>query len=55
MMLRLGIDGVTWQSYGENLEEKLKVLHDQGAPWQLSSPSGQSGATYRRPMARNGR
>ena len=24
-----GIDGVTWQSYGENLEEKLKVLHDQ--------------------------
>src|SRR5439155_14413543 len=22
-----GIDGVTWQSYGENLEEKLKDLH----------------------------
>src|SRR6516164_8810164 len=24
-----GIDGVTWQSYGENLEEKLKDLHDK--------------------------
>ena len=24
-----GIDGVTWQAYGENLEEKLKDLHDQ--------------------------
>jgi RNA-directed DNA polymerase len=24
-----GIDGVTWQAYGENLEEKLKELHDK--------------------------
>jgi group II intron reverse transcriptase/maturase len=24
-----GIDGVTWQSYGENLTEKLTALHDQ--------------------------
>src|SRR5436309_4557527 len=24
-----GIDGVTWQSYGENLEEKLEDLHDK--------------------------
>src|SRR5216684_2133410 len=24
-----GIDGVTWQSYGENLEEKLEDLHDE--------------------------
>src|SRR5262245_33957403 len=24
-----GIDGVTWQTYGENLEEKLKYLHDK--------------------------
>src|SRR5258708_4492169 len=24
-----GIDGVTWQTYGENLEEKLKKLHDK--------------------------
>jgi group II intron reverse transcriptase/maturase len=24
-----GIDGVTWQAYGENLEEKLTVLHDR--------------------------
>ena len=24
-----GIDGVTWQAYGENLEEKLKELHDR--------------------------
>jgi RNA-directed DNA polymerase len=24
-----GIDGVTWQTYGENLEEKLKELHDK--------------------------
>ncbi len=24
-----GIDGVTWQTYGENLEEKLKDLHDK--------------------------
>ena len=24
-----GIDGVTWQTYGENLEEKLKNLHDR--------------------------
>lgn len=24
-----GIDGVTWQSYGENLEEKLKDLHER--------------------------
>jgi hypothetical protein len=24
-----GIDGVTWQAYGENLEEKLTDLHDR--------------------------
>ena len=24
-----GIDGVTWQTYGENLEEKLEDLHDK--------------------------
>jgi RNA-directed DNA polymerase len=24
-----GIDGVAWQAYGENLEEKLKELHDK--------------------------
>jgi hypothetical protein len=24
-----GIDGVTWQTYGESLEEKLKELHDK--------------------------
>src|SRR5499426_4923271 len=24
-----GIDGVTWQAYGENLDEKLKALHDR--------------------------
>jgi RNA-directed DNA polymerase len=24
-----GIDGVTWQNYGENLEEKLKDLHER--------------------------
>jgi RNA-directed DNA polymerase len=24
-----GIDGVTWQTYGKNLEEKLKELHDK--------------------------
>src|ERR1700736_5718924 len=24
-----GIDGVTWQTYGENLEEKLEALHDK--------------------------
>src|SRR6202046_3481951 len=24
-----GIDGVTWQAYGENFEEKLKDLHDK--------------------------
>src|ERR1700758_3488824 len=24
-----GIDGVTWQTYGEDLEEKLKDLHDK--------------------------
>jgi RNA-directed DNA polymerase len=24
-----GIDGVTWQTYGENLDEKLKDLHDK--------------------------
>src|SRR5262249_3015717 len=24
-----GIDGVTWQTYGKNLEEKLKDLHDK--------------------------
>jgi RNA-directed DNA polymerase len=24
-----GIDGVTWQTYGENLEEKLRDLHDK--------------------------
>src|SRR4029077_3734963 len=24
-----GIDGVTWQAYGKNLEEKLKELHDK--------------------------
>ena len=24
-----GIDGVTWQAYGENLEDKLKNLHER--------------------------
>ena len=24
-----GTDGVTWQAYGENLDEKLKALHDR--------------------------
>jgi RNA-directed DNA polymerase len=24
-----GIDGVTWQTHGENLEEKLEDLHDK--------------------------
>jgi hypothetical protein len=24
-----GIDGVTWQAYGGNLEEKLTKLHDR--------------------------
>jgi len=24
-----GVDGVTWQTYGENLEERLKDLHDR--------------------------
>src|ERR1700676_348572 len=24
-----GTDGVTWQTYGENLEEKLEDLHDK--------------------------
>ena len=24
-----GIDGVTWQAYGENLDTKLKALHDR--------------------------
>ena len=24
-----GIDGVTWQAYGENLDVKLKALHDR--------------------------
>ena len=24
-----GTDGVTWQTYGENLDEKLKALHDR--------------------------
>jgi len=34
-----GIDGKTWQAYGENLEEKLKELHDK----VLSTPrSGDS-------------
>ena len=27
-----GIDGVTWQGYGESLEEKLKDLHDRVHP-----------------------
>src|SRR6516225_8227224 len=31
-----GIDGVTWQSYGENLEEKLKDLHDK-VNWVLDA------------------
>jgi RNA-directed DNA polymerase len=35
-----GIDGVTWQAYGENLDEKLKALHDR--IWQLSRPPGQT-------------
>jgi hypothetical protein len=28
-MLAPGTDGVTWQAYGENLEEKLKDLHER--------------------------
>jgi RNA-directed DNA polymerase len=24
-----GTDGVTWQAYGENLDAKLKALHDR--------------------------
>ena len=34
-----GIDGVTWQAYGENLEEKLTDLHDRDTQGQLPRPS----------------
>jgi hypothetical protein len=27
MMLRPGIDGMMWETYGENLEGKLKDMH----------------------------
>ena len=37
-----GIDGVTWQSYGENLEEKLKVLHDRVHRFSYPSRFGQA-------------
>ncbi len=33
-----GIDGVTWQTYGENLEEKLKDLHDKGHRGSYRAP-----------------
>jgi retron-type reverse transcriptase len=26
-----GVDGVTWQDYGEDLEANLRDLHDRGA------------------------
>jgi RNA-directed DNA polymerase len=37
-----GIDGVTWQDYGENLEEKLKELHDKVHRGKLPGASGQT-------------
>ena len=33
---------MTWQAYGENLEERLKDLHEQGASGQLQSAPGQT-------------
>src|SRR5436853_5014367 len=49
-----GIDGVTWQTYGENLEEKLKDLHDMvlRGSYRARPPDE---PTFRRLMAQNGR
>jgi hypothetical protein len=38
-----GVDGMTWQQYGEGLEERLQDLHDRGPLWgpfgRLSRPT----------------
>ena len=50
-----GIDGVTWQAYGENLEAKLTDLHDRDTQGQLPRPSRPDGHTSRRRTDLSGR
>ena len=48
-----GVDGITWEQYGEGLEERLKDLHDRihrGA----YPPNRRGEHTYPKPMAGNG-
>jgi RNA-directed DNA polymerase len=47
-----GIDGVTWQAYGEDLEGKLKALHEQihKGSYRAGRPDGH---TSRRRTERN--
>jgi hypothetical protein len=49
-----GIDGVTWQSYGGNLEEKLKDLHERVHRGSYRARPAER-ATFRRLTARSDR
>ena len=49
-----GIDGVTWQAYGENLDVKLKALHDRIHKGSYRARGRPNGPTSRRLTARNG-
>ena len=49
-----GIDGVTWQTYGENLDEKLKDLHERIHRGSYRARPAKR-TTSRRRMDRSGR
>ena len=49
-----GIDGVTWQTYGENFEQKLEDLHDKVHRGSYRARPARL-PTFRRLMARNDR
>ena len=48
-----GIDGVTWRTYGANLDEKLKDLHER-IHKAATEPGQPDGHTSRRLTARSG-
>ena len=46
-----GIDGVTWQAYGENLEEKLTDLHDRIHKGSYRARPSRRRTDLKRPLA----
>jgi len=49
-----GVDGVTWQQYGEGVEERLKGLHDRIHSGAYRALNRRGERIYPRPMADSG-